>query len=431
MRYDVFISYSSKDKDVVQSICRHLEECDVRCFVAFRDIPKGKVWAEEIISALDNSSMMLVVFSDNFNRSRQVDREIEIASEDGKPILTCRIADVEFQGAKKYYLKNINWIDAFPDIEQGFDELRDNVGRLLGRELVQPVVANDAPPVEPEHDGEHSEPEQPVHKIEPQEYFPKQTPVETSETVSSAKERLRPVDSRGSKKSILMVVSLILLALLAIILIPNMVTKEGGDEQDLSVTDNGAGRLTAEELHAVPISVDQIVDLGLSVSWAGYNLGATYPEGCGHYYAWGETTHKNTYNWETYSHGDEDECKDVGDISATDYDAATAEWGSGWRLPDKHEVEELLQKCQWQWSTYNGMHGYKVVGPNGNAIFLPASGLRQGSVVFHVGMHGYYWIGTADKVVTKAFRIGFDDTVQNVAEELKAVGFAIRPVYVE
>ena len=133
MKYDVFISYSSKDQKVVEAMCAYLEQHKVRCFVAYRDIPKGVVWAKAIVEALDESSMMVVVFSEEFNLSDQVDREIELASEDKKPILTFRISDAVFKGAKKYYLKNINWIDAFPHPERVFDTLFGNICRLLGK----------------------------------------------------------------------------------------------------------------------------------------------------------------------------------------------------------------------------------------------------------------------------------------------------------
>lgn len=99
MRYDVFISYSSKDQKVAEGICGYLEGKGIRCFVAYRDILPGQVWAAAIVNALDNSRMMVVVFSRNFNISEQVDREIEIASEEKKPILTYRISDDVFQGA--------------------------------------------------------------------------------------------------------------------------------------------------------------------------------------------------------------------------------------------------------------------------------------------------------------------------------------------
>ena len=138
MKYDVFISYSSHDQKVVEGLCAYLEQYKIRCFVAYRDIPRGVVWARAIVDALDESRMMVVVFSEHFNNSDQVDREIELASEDKKPILTFRISDDVFKGAKKYYLKNINWIDAFPNPEQVFGSVAENVATLLGIKLSVP-----------------------------------------------------------------------------------------------------------------------------------------------------------------------------------------------------------------------------------------------------------------------------------------------------
>ena len=132
MKYDVFISYSSLDQKVAEGVCAYLEQHRIRCFIAYRDIPKGVVWASAIVEALDESRMMVVVFSSNFNCSEQVDREIELASDDKKPILTFRISNDAFKGAKKYYLKNLNWIDAFPQPEQCFGNLCENVHKLLG-----------------------------------------------------------------------------------------------------------------------------------------------------------------------------------------------------------------------------------------------------------------------------------------------------------
>ncbi len=135
MKYDVFISYSSHDQKVVEGLCAYLESHKIRCFVAYRDIPKGVVWAQAIVEALEESRMMVVVFSEHFNNSYQVDREIELASEDKKPILTFRISNEAFKGAKKFYLKNINWIDAFPNPQQVFGSVAENVARLLGIKL--------------------------------------------------------------------------------------------------------------------------------------------------------------------------------------------------------------------------------------------------------------------------------------------------------
>ena len=129
--YDVFISYSSKDQKIAEGICGYLESRKCRCFVAYRDIPKGKIWAAVIPSAIHASRIMVVVFSDNFNISKQTDRELEIAAEDKIPILTFRINNAAFTGAKEYYLKNLNWIDAFPEPEKCFGQIYDSVSSLV------------------------------------------------------------------------------------------------------------------------------------------------------------------------------------------------------------------------------------------------------------------------------------------------------------
>ena len=135
---------------MAEGVCAYLEEHRIKCFLAYRDIPKEVVWAKQIVEALDESSMMVVVFSENFNRSDQVDREIELASEDKKPILTFRICDEPFNGAKKYYLKNLNWIDAFPNPEMSFGRLCENIMRLLEDDAIEKPEEYTSPTLGPE-----------------------------------------------------------------------------------------------------------------------------------------------------------------------------------------------------------------------------------------------------------------------------------------
>ena len=138
------------------------------------------------------------------------------------------------------------------------------------------------------------------------------------------------------------------------------------------------------------------VDLGLSVKWATCNIGADSPEEYGSYYAFGETETKTNFSFQnsvTY------------DMSMTDfsmdaeYDAATANWGGTWRLPTADEIDELIDKCTWTWTTLNGVRGYEVTGTNGNSIFLPAAGSRFSSSLNNAGSNGHYWSsspGTSD-----------------------------------
>ncbi len=196
MKYDVFISYSSHDQKVVEGLCAYLESLKIRCFVAYRDIPKSVVWAKAIVEALEQSRMMVVVFSNHFNNSVQVDREIELASEDNKPILTFRITDDAFKGAKKFYLKNINWIDAFPNPAACFGNLADNIAKLLGIKLIAP------------------QPQTPASTTSPAAFTP--TPAVKPSTVKRALELL--------KKSVLSILVIIGVAVVTGVIIDKMLS---------------------------------------------------------------------------------------------------------------------------------------------------------------------------------------------------------------
>ena len=136
------------------------------------------------------------------------------------------------------------------------------------------------------------------------------------------------------------------------------------------------------------------INLGLSVKWANMNIGADTPEEYGNYYAWGEIEPKIEYsdlNSKTFS-------KDLLDISNTySNDAAKSNWEIGWRMPSKEETEELIEKCTWYWIMQKGIRGYRVVGPNGNSIFLPATGYRSFRDNYNDGIMGYIWTSSYDK----------------------------------
>ena len=167
------------------------------------------------------------------------------------------------------------------------------------------------------------------------------------------------------------------------------------------------------------------VDLGLSVKWATCNVGATSPEGYGDYFAWGETSPKTSYtedNSKTYG-------KSMGDIGGDSrYDAATANWGSGWRLPTKSECYELIDNCTWTWTKLNGVDGYKVKSKkNGNSIFLPAAGYYyRGTNPRHVPS-GYYWSSTPDGSCN-AYHLYFISIGHGTDWYYRYLGRSVRPV---
>ena len=128
------------------------------------------------------------------------------------------------------------------------------------------------------------------------------------------------------------------------------------------------------------LDTHQYVDLGLSVKWATFNVGATSPEEYGDYFAWGETEPKETYSWATYKWCDGTDANitkyntiDGKTILEPTDDAAQVHRGDKWRMPTKAECQELIDSCTWEWTTSNNISGYRVTGPNGNSIFLPAA----------------------------------------------------------
>lgn len=181
----------------------------------------------------------------------------------------------------------------------------------------------------------------------------------------------------------------------------------------------------------------EAVDLGLSVKWASCNVGADSPEDSGSYYAWGEIEEKSDYCWGNYEYylGDLDgdmrvECVDLGsDISGTLYDVAHVKWCDGWRIPSKLEIEELFNRCKWEWSLVNGIYGQKVIGPNGNSIFLPAAGYRDEDGLKSYGSFCYYWSSSRDEIsVGSAYYFYYGRTQSNIVATDRKCGQAIRPV---
>lgn len=188
-------------------------------------------------------------------------------------------------------------------------------------------------------------------------------------------------------------------------------------------TYGGFMEFTTESDEVAP-SLEQCVDLGLSVKWASYNVGATKPEECGDFFAWGEISTKDDYtesNCDTYG-------KQFFEIAGDpEYDAATAIWGSEWRMPTYNEVKELMDECTWTWTEYNGVKGQLVTGPNGNSIFLPVTGYRHGTERYSMSS-GYYWSATPYEEFNHACHLDFDKNDIAAKWEVRGYGNVIRPV---
>ena len=170
----------------------------------------------------------------------------------------------------------------------------------------------------------------------------------------------------------------------------------------------------------------EYVDLGLpsGLKWATCNVGASSPEEYGDYYAWGEIETKSEYTVDN----SKTSYRRMSDISGkSKYDVARAKWGGSWRLPTKKEFKELRKQCKWQWTTQNGKKGYKVTGPNGNNIFLPAASRRYWNNAEEV--YGVYWSSTPFGLHGfDAFYLYFDSFRHDVLWSNRYHGLSVRPV---
>ena len=186
----------------------------------------------------------------------------------------------------------------------------------------------------------------------------------------------------------------------------------------------------------------QAIDLGLpsGTKWASYNVGATAPDDYGGYYAWGETEEKEVYELKNYIHcdGDDKTYHNIGEnIIGTEYDVATVRWGSSWHMPTKEQFEELINNCSVVYGkTQNGVYGIQYTGPNGNKIFLPATGHKIGNTYYQY-RGGRYWTGQLvkwDDYVSDSMCdiLSFERNTQglNVDNDygLRYMGLSVRPV---
>ena len=203
----------------------------------------------------------------------------------------------------------------------------------------------------------------------------------------------------------------------------------------------------------------EAIDLGLpsGTKWASCNVGATSPEECGGYYAWGETEEKNYYYWDNYM-CEETECGTSKDpiyiwngnklsteIAGSKFDVATSKWGSQWRMPSSKQMEELLNECIWTWcdgnqTKYNGTNvkGYIISSKvNNNKIFLPAAGNYYKDKLIYKNEFCLYWSSSQydgdpfegeNDYTNSNSAIGMDYNYKATYTDLRFYGQTVRPV---
>ena len=195
----------------------------------------------------------------------------------------------------------------------------------------------------------------------------------------------------------------------------------------------------------IDIMVDhKYVDLGLpsGLLWATCNVGADAPEDYGDYFAWGETQPKDYYDWSTYQFLMDNKLTKYCNNSSNGYngfidnlttllpedDAATANWGNGWRMPTKEEWQELYSNTTCTWTIQNGVNGRLFTAANGNSLFLPAAGYRENSGLNVAGSYGYFWPSSLTDVPARAWLFYFFSDGYELSHNFRYYGLSVRPV---
>ena len=248
------------------------------------------------------------------------------------------------------------------------------------------------------------------------------------------------------------------------------IVRGGSNSTDRAITADGSYRLlwdAAADLGTVDYSnmvVRVSVDAHDKVQlweggpyWATTNIGAENPEDCGYYFWWGDTVgyeRKNgkwvasdgsSSNFEfrgvntpTYDKNNstlESEgwivSKDGTYVLAPEHDAAQVQWGGDWRMPTRQEFNDLNNKCDWIWTTMNGVYGYIVRGRGSyasNSIFLPRAGRGYGTSLDYAGSWGRYWSSFPDSNYYYACCLGFISSYHRMDYSDRYHGQSVRPL---
>jgi len=187
-----------------------------------------------------------------------------------------------------------------------------------------------------------------------------------------------------------------------------------------------------------PVQTPEMIDLGLSVKWASFNIGAAKPEDSGLFFAWADIAGQS-WDGSSWSGGGFGNLltymvDNKGNLKP-EYDAAYNLLGDNWRMPTKEEQEELINNCTREWTAnYNntGIAGSvftsKKAGFTNKSIFLPAAGGGGRDGLYYARTTGYYWSSTVGTINNSWYLVFYSSI--NVEEEmnLRSNGLPIRPV---
>jgi formylglycine-generating enzyme required for sulfatase activity len=146
---NIFISHSSRDRKMAETISGALERRGFHCWISSRDIGPGENFQEAIVRAIRSSRVMVLVFTGNANNSNEIKKEMALASQHNLSVIPIRVEDVVPNDAFTYEFATRQWIDAFQNWDQAVDRLSQQVNMVLrgsgGGGTSAPVAAAPVP----------------------------------------------------------------------------------------------------------------------------------------------------------------------------------------------------------------------------------------------------------------------------------------------
>src|SRR5258708_14340848 len=136
---DVFISYASQDAATASSVVEALEREGIKCWIAPRDVTPGSQYADEIVGAINDAKVLVLVLSQHAVASSHVGREIERAASKRRRIVALRTHAAPLTRALEYFLSESQWIDA---AALGMPAALAKLAQAVGQALTAPILVN-------------------------------------------------------------------------------------------------------------------------------------------------------------------------------------------------------------------------------------------------------------------------------------------------
>ncbi len=422
--HDIFISYSRKNKDLVLPIKEEIERTlGLRCWIDLSDIPCGSEnFKRKVIPGIKQTRIAFLFFlTAESQASEYAMKEINFAKKRAKKrLILIRINDDEMTDEFAFDFQDADIID-WRQPEQKAKLLRDL--RLWADEATEP----------------HS----PTATQKPSDESVKTQPEVSFVVCPICGRKNRPVDTfrcrvcgrdnlclRHQDEATFLCSDCKTRTMHGGVGAPNSPSAFGDTHKKVQLWENGP-------------------------YWAETNIGAENPWDPGYYFWWGDTVGYKYENgvWMAsdgsssgFSFGEGNVptgCKDnrtlrregwitAGGVLAPNHDAAHVQWGGGWRMPTMQEIDELDSKCDWTWTTMNGVNGHVVRGRGdyfSSSIFLPAAGDGYGTSRNHAGSDGYYWSSVSYSDDQGSWCLYFfANTEYGVDINYRSYGLSVRPV---